>query len=364
MQISAALHDEDELSDVQGVLEDYLKRESLLSFIPKHRLAELFSSFSGTLLFLSLMVIGGFVLSAFSRHKLIAAAFAPLTTFVILFLVIVIWAIIRGLRLKSDAVFNEKNLVFIGTLILIVWPLSTSVMLGILYKNIIAVLIYLVYSGIILAIVFNIQRNPGLPHKLFEPFKAAVRSFADDLRVLIRALPILIVLVLLSVFNLEYWQALSELRLLALGLVVLLILLPIIVLFPATLHSEAEKLIPQQLSWNEVLEVVENSEFMSMKLRQGLLSHEVWERLKQQGAWRHMYLLQEKYWKPTLKRTKQWLRVTLIVISILLLIVSTLYFYLLFLLLLPEDFKHLGALANVNTRYLTIIASVYDPAIR
>jgi len=192
MQISAALHGEDELSDVQGVLEDYLKRESLLSFIPKHRLAELFS-FSGVLLFLSLMIISGFVLSTFNRRKLIVAAFAPLATFVVLFLVIGIWAIIRRLRLKSDAIFNEKNHAFIGTLILIVWPLSTSIVLGILYKNIIAVPVYLVYSGIVLAITLSIRRNPDLPHKLFEPFKAAIRSFPDDLRVLIRALPILLI---------------------------------------------------------------------------------------------------------------------------------------------------------------------------
>lgn len=313
---------------IQSTFETVLKREGLHEIIPHYRRNLIFPDpmFS--------IWLGGLWLSAFcfyyflGKKSLLESFSTPVILFFILFLLVTIYYWVRSLRLKKDLSANDAST--LGNIFVFGTPILIALHLGLALHSWLFPLYFLFsYIGIIVfALLLNKQR-----HRIFsiiDLFVSVVKAFAQSLRYLLVILPLMLIIILLSVFSSDLWEIIGLAPYSRLFSIVILILFPALTLYVSSLNSQTKNLLSDITKREHIWMEAERLSFLKKQLDDGLISKEEWQELLQQLNWRHYEKLINDIWLVVFNKTKRWLALLVGLTSLVLLLSFFLYFYIFF----------------------------------
>lgn len=355
-----------------AILEEYLRDEGFYSVIPEHRRRTLFR--------LPIVVIwvvftwGPAFFLVISRSSglegLIVAALMPPMSFLTSLVLLAVFFVIRQFRTGTKLTNKEAG--SIGFFFTLVPPLLIAIAVGVYLDSWLSAFIYIVICAVGVVVVLFMQMQVYRIHLLTEGVRSAFRALGRSLALLMVLIPLLLIVVVLSVFSQELWQALATLSTTRLVGSVACLMVPVIVLGIASLNRETKAIVGTFPDKNQILERAKNIPYIKDKLDQGLMSLEEWNRLKKQLEWRSAEWLTENLMPPVFVKTRQWLSLLLILTSLTLIISFSLYFYVFFSVTLEpsliESWVGTGtvlpswAMAKVSfvlAVFIAVMASVY-----
>jgi hypothetical protein len=321
---------------LQKHLEEYLKREGLFDIIPEWRRRNAFPFPIVTIWLLALWVPSAvFILARKGLPGLVALIagwiIAPFAACIILYYLLSIVGL-----LPEDKV-SDKETVIAGRIIL--WfflrgvPLLISVALGIYLGSwLIAILNFALYFAITKIAWRMFERGYHLYH--FYSFINSVRStfvaLYRSLMLLRVLIPALMVLVILSIFSAELWQALGSLSVLRLIGIVLCITVPLVVFILTSLQRETAAILSEPLTTEQILPRTKAVPAIGDELKKGHIDKAEWDRLTCDVEWRDIARMTD-YVLPTIKKkVRHWLGLHLAGASAIVLIAFFAYFAILF----------------------------------
>jgi len=313
---------------IQDTLENILKREGLHGVIPHYRRSQLFSD---PILYLWL---GGLWLSAsyfyyyLGKKSLLASLLIPLILFIAFFFLVAIYYVVRNFRSKKDLSSNDAA--SLGGIFIFGTPLLFILHLGLALRSWIVPLYYLaIYIGIIiLALLLNKQGYRIF--SIFDLFVSVVKAFGQSLRYLLVILPLLLVIILLSVFSSDLWKIIGLAPLPRLLSMFALILVPALILYVSSLNSQTETLLSNVSKREHIVGEAKRLPSLKKQLDEGLISEEEWQELIKQLNWRHYEKLINDIWLVIYSKTRRWLALLIGLTSLVLLLSFFLYFYMFF----------------------------------
>ncbi|MCI0556255.1 MAG: hypothetical protein L0287_35375, partial [Anaerolineae bacterium] len=168
-----------------------------------------------------------------------------------------------------------------------------------------------------------------------------VRSFFGALwrsiTLLVSLIPLLLVVVLFSVFTRDLWETLAELSPLQYVASVLWLAIPAAVFVSISLRREASSILGTFPDNATLLAHAEATEFIRSKLDRGLISEEEWEKLRQEVIWRAQSKLADELLPVVQNKVKRWLALLLGLMAVTLTIAFFVYFFMLFTILLSPS---------------------------
>ncbi len=311
---------------MQEILETYLKDEGLYDVIPEHRRRSLFSlpiaSIWFVLLWLSVVYM---VYRSKGSEGLLVAILLPVIVFIAIVIVLVVFYSLR--RMRTGHVLTNKDAGASGMVIMIIFLLSLALAMGIYVNSWSTALIFLVVSFVLLVVVALMQMVAYRIHQLIENIRTVVRALGKSFGLLLVLIPLLLVIVILSVFSQELWQALGTLSAPRLIVSLICLVAPALVFVMASLNREASELVGAFPTKDQIVENAKNTGYIKEKLDKGLISQEEWSWLQAQLEWR--IKLAETLLPIITEKTRQWLA-RLLALTSLTLVISFFFYFLLF----------------------------------
>ena len=288
------------------ILEQYLKDEGLYSVILEHRRRSLFRLPVAAIWFIFTWGLSCLmVVNSRGSQGLIVAILIPSILFIVIIALFVVFYIIRQFRTGQK--LSSQNAGPIGLFLIFVLPLLTAIALGIYLSTWLGAIVYIgIYvSGLI--IVLFMQMQVYRIHLLIESMRSVFRALRRSLALLLVLIPLLLIVVVLSVFSQELWQALATLSATRLIGSMACLIAPALVLVAASLDRETKAVVGIFPDKQQIIERAENTGFVKDKLDKGLISQEEWDKLQKQLEWRSMDWLIGNLIQPVLTKTKRWL---------------------------------------------------------
>jgi len=299
-------------STLQEDLERYLKREGLYDVIAEHSRTRLFS-LSLPIVFMWLVGLWGpaayFLLSHKGLRGLTVAFVGPPVMFAGAFIVVAFRFALR--RLRSGIKLTDADKGTIGGFFLLVFPLLMSVALGVYLTSWLAAITYIAIYAVVMVVALLLQKQAYRVHLLIELVRSVLRALWRSAGLLPVLIPYLFVIVGLSVFSQELWQAIGTLSLPRLVGTALCLLVPELILVGASLNREAAAIVGAFPERGHIVKIAENTQYVGARLREGLISKEEWNRLAGQLEWRSATRLAEQLLPMLRRRTKRWLALLL-----------------------------------------------------
>lgn len=321
---------------LQEHLEEYLKREGLYSIIPEYRKPLLFTLPIAFIWLAGLWILASYFLL---RHRgfsgLIMAILGPLVLFVSTLLILTVFFVIRQLR--SGKKLTGADAAMVGGFLLLGFPVLVAVVLGFYLKSWSVTVWYAVLSAVGIVFILLLQMQAYRVHLLIELARSMFRVLWRSVTLLLVLVPLLLVVVLLSVFSQELWESLGGLSLARLVGSGILIALPAILFVLASLKREAMEIVGEFPEEERIVENAESIPFVKNKLDGGFISEEEWARLKNELEWRDKSKLAENLMSMLQNRVKLWLALLLGLTGIALAISFFVYFYIFFSVLLKPS---------------------------
>lgn len=321
---------------LQEHLEKYLRLEGLYQVIPEHRRRSLF-----TIPIAFLWMAGAWALAAYFvlRHTgfsgLIVAVLGPPLMLGSVLLVLAVIFVVRQFRLGKEV--TETDAGMIGGFLLSGFPVLISIALGIYLRSWSVAIGYIAVYAMGMPIVIVLQQQAYRVHLLIELVRSIFKALWRSVTLLLVLIPLLLVVVLLSVFSQELWEALGSLSLSRLlGSTICLVLLAFIFVL-ASLEREAEAIVGEFPERKQIVKVAENTLFIKGRLDRGLISEEEWKGLTSELEWRDTVKLADGILPILRSRVKRWLALLLGLTSSTLVVSFFVYFYIFFSVLLSPS---------------------------
>jgi hypothetical protein len=293
-----------------------------------------------------------FLLSRKGFGGLIVAILGPLILFVVAFLVLAVIFVIRQFR--SGKRLTSADAGTIGGFFLQVFPLLMTVALGIYLRSWLVAIGYIALYIAVMVIVLLLQMQPYRVHLLIELARSVFRALWRSMALLLVLIPLLFVIVVLSVFSQELWQALGTLSLSRLVGGALCLVVPALILLLASLDREAAAIVGQFPDKSQIIENAENTLYIKIRLRKGLIGEEEWDRLKSQLEWRGTTRLAERLLPMLHKKVKRWLALLLGLTSLALVASFFVYFYVFFSVILSPSLIEMWTGIQLNAMIVPI----------
>jgi uncharacterized membrane protein len=321
---------------LQENLERYLKREGLYDVIPEHRRRVLFTL---PILLMWLVGLWGPVVYFLLRYQgiggLIVAIPGPPILFIATFLVLAVIFAVRQLR--SGTKLTSTDAGAIGGFFLLFFPLLMTIALGVYLRSWLAAIAYIALYIVVMVIALLLQMQAYRVHLLVELALSVFKAFWRSMALLLVLVPLLLVIVVLSVFSQELWQALGTLSLPRLVGSTLCLIVPALILILASLDRETAAVVGQFPSKSQIVESAENTLYIKSRLERGLISEEEWDRVISDLEWRNATKLAEELLPMLYGKAKRWLALLLTLTSLVLMASFFVYFYIFFSAMLPSS---------------------------
>jgi hypothetical protein len=280
-------------------LEDYLKQEALYDVIPEYRKSSLVQWPSTNIVIvwlIGLWFFGAYILFPYKGPTALLLAVVGLGLSCGLALApLLIFLVAR--KLRSGKTITEADNGLLGGCLAVGFPslfaLYIALQLGSWSAGITYAVVAIVGGSMLL---YVLQTQAYRIHLAFELVRTALLILRRSITVLIQLAPILLAVVLLSVFSQELWQVLGSLspwRLL--GVVLLLSIAFVLTL--ASVTRLAVEIISAFPPPETIVENAEGTPFIREKIDRGLISAEEWARAKGEFEWRHRSKLAENLWR-------------------------------------------------------------------
>ena len=321
---------------LQEHLEEYLKREGLYDVISEYRRPSLF-----TLPIAFIWLAGLWILAIYFllRYKgfggLVMAIFGPAVLFAGTLLMLAVFFVVRQFR--SGKKLADIDAGMVGGVLLFGFPVLMAVVLGLYLSSWSVTVWYIVLSAVGMIFVLLLQWQAYRVHLLIELVRSTSRVLWRSVTLLLVLAPLLLVVVLLSVFSQELWESLGGLSLARLVGSAFLIALPVFLFVLALLKQEAMEIVGEFPEEERIVENAENTTFIKNKLDSGLISEEEWARLRSELEWRDKSKLAENLMPILQNRVKLWLALLLGLSSIALITSFFVYFCTLFSVLVKPS---------------------------
>lgn len=342
---------------LQEHLEEYLKREGLYGAISEYRRRLLF-----TLPIAFIWLAGLWILTTYFllRHRgfsgLIMAIIGPAILLASTLLILAVFFVVRQFR--SGRKLADADAGVVGGVFLFGFPVLMAAVLGLYLRSWIVTVWYVVLSAIGLASILLLQQQAYRVHLLIELARSMFRVLWRSVTLLVVLVPLLLVVVLLSVFSQELWEALASLSLSRLAGSAFLLTLPAFLFVLASLEQEAMAIVGKFPDDEErIVENAKSTPFIKNKLDSGLISEEEWARLGSELRWRDKTKLAENLLPMLQNRVKRWLALLLGLTSVALITTFFAYFYILFSVLLKPSL--IAAWVNMQLETLVISLSFF-----
>lgn len=313
---------------IQSILETVLKREGLHGVIPHYRRSQVFPAPMLSVWLGGLWLSASYFYYYFGKKSLLVSFFTPVILFIIFFLLVVIYYVVKSFRLKKDLSANDAA--SLGGIFIFGTPILVILHLGLALRSWLVPLYFLaIYIGIIiLALLLNKQGYRIF--SILDLFVSVVKAFAQSLRHLLVILPLLLIIILLSVFSSDLWKIVGLAPLPRLFSTFALILFPALILYVSSLGSQTRTLLSNVSKPEHILVEAERLSSLKKQLDEGLISEEEWQELLKQLNWRHYEKLTNDIWLVIYNKVRGWLALLIGLTSLVLLLSFFLYFYIFF----------------------------------
>lgn len=313
---------------IQSILETVLKREGLHGVIPHYRRSQVFPAPIASVWLGGLWLSASYLYYYLGKKSLLVSFFTPVILFIIFFLLVAIYYAVRSYRHKKDLSSNDAA--SLGGIFMFGTPILITLHLGLALRSWLAPLYFLaVYIGIIvLALLLNKQGYRIF--SILDLFVSVVKAFGQSLRYLLVILPLLLIIILLSVFSSDLWKIIGLAPLPRLLSTFALILFPALILYVSSLSSQTKTLLSNVSKREHILVEAEKLPSLKKHLDEGLISVEEWQELFKQLNWRHYEKLTNDIWLVVYSKTRRWLALLIGLTSLVLLLSFFLYFYIFF----------------------------------
>ena len=318
---------------LQGYLERYLKAEGLYEVIAEHRRRSVFTVPIALAWFVGIWALAAyFILSNAGFDRWTAVVLGPPLMLLAALVVLSIAFAIRQFRLGKK--LTQADTGTIGGFMLLGFPMLMAGALGVYLASWPITVLFLLLYGVWMSLVLVLQWQAYRAHLLIELFRSVLMALWRSVRLLVVLIPVLLVLVVLSVFSEELWQALGGLSAARLLATALWLVLPAFFLVVASLEREAKAIVAGFPEKEQIVRSVEGTSFIKDGLDGGLISEEEWKRITDELGWRDTTKLAEWLLPVLHNRVKRWLVLLLGLTSLTLVASLSLYFYVLFTVLL------------------------------
>lgn len=313
---------------IQDSLEDFLKREGLHELIPNYRRDQLFPSPIIYLWLAGLLIPAFYFAYYIGKKNFLVSIMSPVLFIVLFFLLVGIFYVVRKIRTAKDLSSNDAR--SIGGIFILGTPFFIALGLGLILWSWVIPLYYLaIYTGVVIISLF-IQKQGYRIYIFVDLIVSTLKAFVQSLKYLLVILPLLLVIILLSVFSADLWKIIGLASLPRLFSIFALILLPALILYVTSLEGQTRELIANVSGTDRILGQAKETPFLKKKVDEGLISEEEWRELIRQLSWRHIDKLVSDI-RPTIhNKTKRWLALLIGLTSLVLLLSFFLYFYVFF----------------------------------
>jgi len=295
---------------LQEYLEKYLKREGLYNVISEYRRSSLFTLPIAFIWLAGLWILAIYFLLRYRGFGgLMMAIFGPVVLLAGTLLMLVIFFAVRQFRLGKKLAYTEAGM--IGTVLILGFPVLMAIVLGFYLSSLSVTVWYIVLSVAGMMFVLFLQRQTYKIHLLIELVRLTLKVLWRSVTLLPVLAPLLLVVVLLSVFSQELWEFLGSLSLARFIVSVFLIAFPAFLYVLASFKQEAMQIVGELPEEERIVENAQNTIFIKNKLDSGLISEEEWARLRSELEWRDKSRLAENLMPILQNRVRLWLALLL-----------------------------------------------------
>jgi hypothetical protein len=204
-----------------------------------------------------------------------------------------------------------------------------AVALGVYWSHLIFAVVFVSMYLPILSVVLFLQLKVYRVYLVVELVASTIRASMHSVKMLLVLVPSLLVIVVMSVFSEELWQALGRLPVLRLIGSIGCLIVPALILVISSLEREATVILGQFPDKNQIAEDARNTPFVEDRLQKGLISEEDLDRLTEQLSWRNAAMLADGLLPALHMQVKRWL-VLLVSSTSLFLVVSFFVYFCVF----------------------------------
>lgn len=324
---------EEKLAHLRDLVERYLKKEGLYQTVVEHRRAHLFT-LPMALLWLGYLWAAevGTMLANGGAH-LLPALILPVIAFLLSFLGLVLFYLIRQLRLGQRLSESDANT--IGGFFLFGFPAVVGALMWSYLGSIVAFLIYL---GLAVTGFFGLlflQSRAYQIHRLWGFIRSIAKAVPRSLLALPAIISLLLVFTFLSVFSQEFWQAIGTLSAQSLIAASVVVLAPVALFAALSVSGESTKLVGTSWSASQLMFVAQETPFFAQRLASGHIAREEWQAANDEVAWRHLDRLLREIRTPVFHLTKRWFVFLIVFIGLFVLVYLCMYFFVFFMIVLP-----------------------------
>ena len=317
---------EEKLAHLRDLVERYLKKEGLYQTVVEHRKAHLFT-LPTALLWLGYLWAAevGTVFASRGAHLLLPALILPVVAFLLSFLGLVLFYLIRQLRLGQRLSESDANT--IGGFFLFGLPAVVGALMWSYLGSIVAFLIYL---GLAVTGFFGLlflQSRAYQIHRLWGFISSIAKAVPRSLLALPAIISLLLVFTFLSVFSQEFWQAIGTLSAQSLIAASVVVLAPVALFAALSVSGESTKLVGTSWSASQLMFIAQETPFFAQRLASGHLSREEWQAANDEVAWRHLDRLLREIRTPVFHLTKRWFVFLIVFTGLFVLVCLCMYFF-------------------------------------
>jgi len=324
------------LTTIQGYLETYLKSEGLFEIIPENRRHNLFTlpiALIWIFIFWSLNAF--FIIKQKSLHGVIPAIIG--TPILILFALIILSIIFAFRQKRINITITQSDSNIIGSILLFGLPFISAIILGIYLFSLRSFVLYTIIYIICITALLIINVKSYNVHLIIELFRSILIALGQSINLLISIIPILLVVILLSVFSRDLWETLSKLSLIQFIECIFWLAIPAFLYSITSLKREVALILGEFPKNEVIISNAENTEFIKYKLDNGFISEEEWNGIIQELKWRTQTKYIEGIFPKIQKKVRLWLALILIFIEFTLILAFWGFFFGLFTIMISPS---------------------------
>ena len=325
---------EEKLAHLRDLVERYLKREGLYQTVVEHRRYQLFT-LPTALLWLGHLWAAevGIMLANGVASLLLPALILPAVAFLLSFLGLVLFYLVRQLRLGKR--LSESDASTIGGFFLFGFPVVTGVLMWLYLGSIVAFLTYLGLAVVGFFGLLFLQSRAYQIHRLWGSIGSIAKAVPRSLLLLPAIFSLLLVFTFLSVFSEEFWQAIGTLSVQSLVAASIVVLIPVALFAALSVPSESAKLVDTSWNASQLMFVAQETPFFAQRLASGHIAEEEWQTASEEVAWLHLDRLLREIRTPVFHLTKRWFALLIVFTGLFVLVCLCLYFFVFFSIVVP-----------------------------
>ncbi len=308
-----------------------MKEEGLYTLIPEHRRRSLFllpiPLLWGSMLF---VLVVGLVLAYGGISKLVVGVLAFAISFAVTFILFIGFHTILQVRARRPwTEVSDTQARRIGGFLIIVFPVVLAACVAINVSSWMAGVYYITLASAATGLMLFLQYYAYRIHLLFELLLSIAKTLPRSVTLLPVLITLLLVVVLLSIFSQELWQAVNGLSPLRFVGVLALLVLPAVLFVLSSVGSEAFSLVQHWPTDEEIAKHGRSTPLIKRRLEEGFISPEEWQQAIDGFRWRHKSRLAADLLPLVRRRVARLLRLSVVVTSTVLALAFFVYFFVL-----------------------------------